>query len=164
MSAPTGSTWTALTAEPLETSRASQWAAVETCGALVAFEGIVRCDSLDGNGVTAIDYECHLTSAVPRLGEIADAARVRWPDLGRIVLWHRTGVVALGDASVLVVVSAPHRDAAFTAARFCIDVTKQCVPIWKHEHRGADVTPTSHGVDIIDVDEAARRWGADVLD
>jgi molybdopterin synthase catalytic subunit len=146
----------------LQISAASRWVAVRTCGAVVAFEGIVRDHSDAGNGVTAIDYESHAGYAVARLTAVAEAARTRWPDLGRIVLWHRTGFVSLGEASVLVVVSAPHREAAFTAARFCIDVTKECVPVWNHEHRGGRVGSMSDGIDIDDVQQAAARWDARV--
>jgi molybdopterin synthase catalytic subunit len=64
---------------------------------------------------------------------IADEMRARWPALGRIALLHRTGVVDIGDAAVVVAVSAPHRAEAFEAARFAIDTLKRTVPIWKRE-------------------------------
>jgi molybdopterin synthase catalytic subunit len=60
-------------------------------------------------------------------------ARRRWPTLGRVALLHRTGVVQLGDAAVVVAVSAPQRSEAFDAARFAIDELKRSVPIWKRE-------------------------------
>ena len=64
---------------------------------------------------------------------MAAEARARWPVVGRIALLHRTGVVDVGDAAVVVAVSAPHRAEAFEAARFCIDTLKRSVPIWKRE-------------------------------
>ena len=70
-----------------------------------------------------------------------------WPALGRIALLHRTGPLAVTDAAVVVVVSAPHRAEAFDAARFCIDTLKATVPIWKKEtwaggeDWGTDATP-----------------------
>jgi molybdopterin synthase catalytic subunit len=70
---------------------------------------------------------------VPRLREVADEARVHWPVVGRIALLHRVGVLDIGDSAVVVAVSAPHRDEAFAAARFCIDALKRSVPIWKRE-------------------------------
>lgn len=155
---PSGATWTTITAEALDPAEASRWVALESCGAVVLFEGIVRDHSRDGAGVTAIDYESHARYAESRLTAIADAARVRWPDLGRIALWHRVGVVALTESSVLVAVSAPHREAAFSAARFCIDLVKECVPMWKHEHRSGHVTTVIDGADIVDVHDAAARW------
>ena len=60
-------------------------------------------------------------------------ARQRWPDVGRIVMLHRTGRLAVTDAAVVVAVSAPHRQVAFDAAHFCIDTVKATVPIWKRE-------------------------------
>ena len=70
---------------------------------------------------------------VPRLAAIAGEARSRFPTVGRIVLLHRIGVVPVGDSSVVVVASAPHRPEAFDAARFGIDTLKATVPIWKRE-------------------------------
>lgn len=70
---------------------------------------------------------------MPRLALIADEMRKRWPTLGRIVLLHRVGVVPVGESSVVVVASAPHRPEAFAAARFGIDTLKSSVPIWKRE-------------------------------
>ena len=64
---------------------------------------------------------------------IAAEARSRWPELGRLVLLHRTGPVPLGTSAVVVVASAPHRGEAFDAARFAIDALKATVPIWKRE-------------------------------
>jgi molybdopterin synthase catalytic subunit len=67
------------------------------------------------------------------LGAFPGSIRIRWPDLGRLVMLHRVGSVPIGESSVVVVASAPHRDAAFTAARFGIDTLKATAPIWKRE-------------------------------
>ena len=64
---------------------------------------------------------------------IVAAARERWPELGRAVVWHRIGHIELGEASVVVVVSTPHREEAFDACRYLIDTLKATAPIWKHE-------------------------------
>ena len=69
----------------------------------------------------------------PGCGALAAEVRSRWPVVGRVALLHRTGVVELGDAAVVVAVSAPHRGEAFEAARFAIDELKRTVPIWKRE-------------------------------
>ena len=91
-------------------------------------------------GVTELVYEAYETEAVPRLGAIAAEMRRRWPGLRRVALLHRTGSLGLTESSVVVAVSAPHREAAFEAARFGIDTLKATVPIWKQEHHdgGAD--------------------------
>ena len=80
----------------------------------------------DGFSVVAISENAPFAA-------IADEARRRWPDLGRIALIHRVGRIELGESSVLCVVSAPHRPEAFVAARFAIDAVKASAPIWKHE-------------------------------
>lgn len=122
-----------LTSDSLDVGRLYDWAVRPDCGAVVVFSGTVR-DHADGrDSVTHIDYEAYDEQAVVRLRRIADEARQRWHHLGRIALVHRTGVLTLGESSVVVVVSAPHRPEAFEAARFCIDTLKKSVPIWKRE-------------------------------
>ena len=103
------------------------------------FSGTAR-DHSDGRpDVMVLEYEAYEEQVVPRLAAIADEARVRWPSLGRLVLLHRTGRVPVGESSVVVVASAPHRGDAFAAARFCIDTLKATVPIWKREQwRGGE--------------------------
>ena len=125
--------WVALSAEPLDQQLASEWVGLPSCGAVVVFAGLVR-ESADGiDGVTSIDYEAWAEEVVPRLEAIAADCRRRWPDLGRLVLWHREGTVALGEASVVIAVSAPHRGSAYEASRHAIDTLKATVPIWKKE-------------------------------
>jgi molybdopterin synthase catalytic subunit len=70
---------------------------------------------------------------VPKLAEIAAEARARWPMTGRVVLVHRIGTLELGESSVVVAVSSPHRAEAFAAARYAIDALKVSVPVWKRE-------------------------------
>ncbi|HEY3834754.1 MAG TPA: molybdenum cofactor biosynthesis protein MoaE [Acidimicrobiia bacterium] len=136
----TGRDWIALTNEALPLDAAASWCATPGAGAVVSFTGIVR-DHADGrSGVRAMTYEAYEEPARARLAELAAAVRDRWPVVERIALLHRLGDLELSEASVLVVVSTPHRDAAFEAARFAIDELKQTVPIWKKEHwaDGAD--------------------------
>jgi molybdopterin synthase catalytic subunit len=125
--------WFGLTAETLPVTEAAAWARLARCGAVVTFDGTAR-DHSDGRpGVHALEYEAYESQVEPRLAAIAAEARVRWPDLGRIAMIHRMGPVGLGESAVVVAVSAPHRDNAFAAARFCIDTLKATVPIWKRE-------------------------------
>ena len=130
---PDGADWTGLTPAPLPVEEASSWAVVAGCGALVAFTGTVRDHAEGRTGVTQLEYEAYEEGAAARLGQVAAEARRRWPVIGRLVLLHRLGPLAVGDAAVLVVVSTPHRDDAFEAARWCIDTVKATVPIWKRE-------------------------------
>lgn len=85
-----------------------------------------------GREVRGLAYEAFEPMAVDVLGEIADEIETRF-GVRRIAIIHRTGEVPLGETSVLVVAAAPHRDAAFDAARYAIDETKARAPIWKAE-------------------------------
>lgn len=125
--------WLALTDAPLPAGTVHDWAVRPGCGAVVVFSGTVR-DHADGRpGVTRLEYEAYEDQVVGRLAEIAEAARKRWTDLGRVALLHRTGPLELTDVSVICAASAPHRPEAFEATRFLIDTLKATVPIWKKE-------------------------------
>jgi molybdopterin synthase catalytic subunit len=124
----------ALTREVLPVADLTTWATTPRAGAVVTFLGVVR-DHADGrDGVTGLSYEAYEEAAEERLAAVAGGARTRFPEVERIALVHRLGDLTLSEASVLVVVSAPHRGVAFDAARFCIDTLKETVPIWKREH------------------------------
>jgi molybdopterin synthase catalytic subunit len=125
--------WIALTNDPLPNGEVMDWASLPECGAVVCFAGIVRAESGDRTGVTALSYEAYESQAITRLQEVAAEARRRWPDISRIALLHRLGTLQLSEASVIVVVSSPHRPDSFEAGRFCIDTLKETVPIWKAE-------------------------------
>lgn len=85
-----------------------------------------------GRTVESLEYEAHDTMALAVLGEIADEISTRF-GVTRVAIVHRTGEVPLGEASIAVVAVAPHRGAAFDAARYAIDETKARAPIWKAE-------------------------------
>ena len=128
-----GDTWIGLFDQALPLEEASAWAVLPSCGAVVTFSGTARDHSAGRDGVSRLEYEAYESQVIPRLGEIAEAARNRWDDLGRIVLLHRIGEVPIAESAVVVVVSSPHRANAFEAARFAIDTLKATVPIWKRE-------------------------------
>jgi molybdopterin synthase catalytic subunit len=129
-----GSDWVAIGPDPLPVAAATAWASIPSAGAVVVFIGIVRDHAEGRDGVTALTYEAYETEAARVMTDIVGAARARHHDLGRVALLHRTGRLDLGEASVAVVVSSPHRAEAFDAARYCIDTLKETVPIWKQEH------------------------------
>jgi len=145
-------TWVALTEEPLPLGTIADWAVRPDCGGLVVFSGIVRDHAEGRPGVTELTYEAYAEEVEPRLAEIARTARERWTDLGRLALLHRSGRLAVGESSVLVVASAPHRAEAFQAARYCIDALKASVPIWKREPwaDGEDWGLDAHAVEPVD--------------
>ncbi len=103
------------------------------CGAVVTFLGTVR-DLTDGQETASLDYEAYAGMAEKKMGEIESETRCRWP-VGDMMMVHRVGRLAVGDVSVAVAVSCPHRGQAFDACRFAIDRLKELVPIWKKENR-----------------------------
>jgi molybdopterin synthase catalytic subunit len=114
----------------------------------VCFLGVVRDHAEGVDDVRALTYEAFEERAAERLAEIAAETRRRWPAVERLVLLHRLGEVALSQASVLVVASAPHRGEAFEAARFAIDTLKVTVPIWKQEHHGGGSEWSAHAAPV----------------
>ena len=101
-------------------------------GAVVAFEGVVRNNS-KGRPTRFLDYECYETMAIKVMADIAREIAAM-PGVGRIALVHRLGRMEIGEASVVVVVTAPHRRPAFDAALEGINRLKRLVPIWKKEY------------------------------
>lgn len=130
---PIGGDWTALVDGPLPVAEASAWVVRPDCGAVVTFTGTARNCSEGRPGVDRLTYEAYTEQVGPALDRVAADLRSRWPNVGRVVLLHRVGDVAIGQEAVVVAVSAPHRDEAFQAARFAIDAVKETVPIWKRE-------------------------------
>ena len=150
---PISDDWIALTNQSLDVGIATDWVALPSCGAVVVFSGLVR-DHADGSsGVTHIDYEAWAEQVIPRLTAVVEEARRRWPDLGRVALWHREGRVLLSESSVVVAVSSPHRGAAFDACEFAIDTLKESVPIWKKEFFDGGSQWARAAQHITDVDE-----------
>jgi len=102
-------------------------------GAICTFLGTTRETSAgDERPVEALDYEAYVELARADFEAIAAEARERWGPLA-IAIVHRTGRVALGEASVAVAVGSPHRGASFDACEFAIDTLKARAPIWKRE-------------------------------
>ena len=79
-----------------------------------------------------LDYHAYEEMALKELRKLGEAAREKWSTT-RMVIWHRLGPVAVGEASVVIAVSCPHRADAFAACRYVIDTLKEAVPIWKRE-------------------------------
>lgn len=152
---------------PLALAEVMSWVSRPDCGAVVTFCGTVRDHSEGRQGVTSLEYEAYLEQVEPRLGSVSSAARKRWSEIGRIALLHRIGRLELGEISVVVAVSTPHRAEAFEAARFCIDTIKTSVPIWKREtwSDGTEWAVCSHElVDAGDFAEGAPAGTAQMAD
>jgi YD repeat-containing protein len=120
-----------LTEEPLDPADALAFVADPAAGGLVLFAGTVRDHSAAGR-VTALDYEAWGEMAEARMEAIGREMFERWP-VRKVALLHRTGRLDVGETSVVVCCSAPHRAEAFEAARHGIERIKRDVPIWKKE-------------------------------
>jgi molybdopterin synthase catalytic subunit len=121
-----------IVAHPIDPAAVMAAVADTGAGATVTFTGTTR-DHNDGRRVIRLEYEAYPEMALAEMRKIGETARQRWP-IARIAIVHRIGVVPIGEASVVIAVSAGHRGAAFEACRLVIDRLKEVVPIWKKEH------------------------------
>jgi molybdopterin synthase catalytic subunit len=124
-----------LTDQPVDVATLARSVMRESDGACVTFEGAVR-NHHQGKAVVSIFYDAYRPMAEKELGLIVNALRTEFPDVA-IALQHRLGELMVGDVSIAIACSSPHRAEAFTACRQLIDRIKQTVPIWKKE-RGPD--------------------------
>src|SRR5947209_9501105 len=121
-----------LTPDPIDYHGLTEAVRRPHCGAVALFLGTVR--DLTGDFRTvALDYEAYAPMAEKKLAEIEAGVRRRWP-VGDVALVHRLGRLDVGEVSVAVAVSCPHRADAFDACRYAIDALKDAVPIWKKEN------------------------------
>ena len=136
-----------ITREPIDSSTVLAAVSDPDCGANLLFLGTTR--RLTGDVETLeLNYECYEGMAEKELQKLCDEAIERW-DLRGLNVVHRIGTVPVGEASLAVAVSSPHRVAAFEAAQWLIDTLKQVVPIWKQEvtrNDGSDWVHPESGV------------------
>ena len=125
-------TFTLLSVGPLDVDELRRKVDDPACGATVLMTGQVR-DHHQGRAVERLVYEAYDGMAAEVLAAMAEEAADRWPQV-RVALAHRTGMLEVGETSVVVAVSAPHRAEAFAACRWCIDTLKERLPVWKQEH------------------------------
>jgi molybdopterin converting factor subunit 1 len=122
----------ALTRHKIDTQELTARMLAPSDGAVIAFEGVVR-DNTKGRPTLFLEYECYEPMAVKMMAQIGrEIAGSMW--IGRIAMVHRLGRLEIGEASVVIVVTAPHRKPAFEAALEGINRLKKLVPIWKKEH------------------------------
>lgn len=154
--------WLEITDTTLDVGAVYDWSVTDSCGAVVVFSGTVRNHSEGRTGVHTLSYEAFQEEVIPKCREIVTEMKNQWNDLGRIALIHRVGDLKLGESSVLVVVSAPHRPEAFEAARFGIDALKATVPIWKREawEDGSDWALGAQHITSVDQVETASQQKA----
>ncbi|MBX3070341.1 MAG: molybdenum cofactor biosynthesis protein MoaE [Thermomicrobiales bacterium] len=120
-----------ITEDPIDTAEVERFVAEPGAGAVVTFVGTVR-NVARGRSVIRLDYEAYAPAAEKMLERIGDEMFEFW-EVSQIAIVHRTGSLAVGEASVAIAVSSPHRAAAFDACRHAIERIKEIVPIWKKE-------------------------------
>jgi molybdopterin synthase catalytic subunit len=125
--------WVEVVALPLEVATAAAFVGTPASGAAVVFLGTVRDHAPGKTGVTHLEYEAYEGVVEPKIAEIVAEARERWP-LQKVAALHRVGDLVVGEISVVVAASSPHRADAFAGARYVIDELKKRAPIWKKEH------------------------------
>ena len=118
--------------EPIDTATLVRHVRTDSDGAIVTFDGCVR-DNSHGRRTLYLNYESYESMALTKLKEIAVDIHAKFA-VDRISIAHRLGRLEIGETSVFIAVSAPHRAAAFDACRFAIDALKRTVPIWKKEY------------------------------
>src|SRR5436190_14008626 len=126
-----GARRTALVEGTIDESAVEDGLATAAHGALVTFVGRARNNADDGREVLELEYEAYGPMAERVLEEIAAEAAERWNASVGVV--HRVGLVPIGEAAVLIVCAAAHRDAAYQASRYVIEAIKERLPIWKRE-------------------------------
>ncbi|HET8796356.1 MAG TPA: molybdenum cofactor biosynthesis protein MoaE [Thermoanaerobaculia bacterium] len=124
-----------LTDDPIDPQALVRRVMRRSDGAYVLFEGVVR-DHHEGKAVESIDYEAYRPMAEREMEKILREVAAQFPEVALAAL-HRLGHLIVGDSSIAIVASAPHRAEAFAACRMVIDRIKETVPIWKKE-RGPD--------------------------
>ena len=120
-----------VTEEPLSLEAVAAEVADERAGAVATFTGTVRRQSR-GREVTRLEYEAYAEMAEEMMAGLARELEARY-DLCTVAMHHRVGTLAIGEASVVVAVSAPHRQDALAACKDAIDTLKETVPLWKKE-------------------------------
>jgi molybdopterin synthase catalytic subunit len=120
-----------ITEEPLSIEALHALVLRPGAGAVSHFVGVVR-DSNLGRAVDHLEYDAYPAMATKKMREIAEEVRERWP-INAIAMHHRVGRLAIGEASVAIAVSSPHRADGIAACHYAIDRLKQVVPIWKKE-------------------------------
>jgi MoaE-MoaD fusion protein len=132
MTATTDSDWFELLQTPIDPAAAVRYVRADGDGAIVTFDGFVRNES-HGRRTLYLEYEAYETMALAKMREIGGEIHRRFA-IHHIAMLHRLGRLEIGETSVFIAVSAPHRAAAFDACRHAIDTLKRTVPIWKKEY------------------------------
>ena len=122
----------AITEEPIDEAQLRRAVEDPGAGAILSFLGVTR-NQTGGRQVEYLEYEAYAQMAEKRMAAVAEEIRARWPSVKGVAIVHRVGRLGIGDASIGIAVSAPHRVEAFAACRYAIDRAKEHLPVWKKE-------------------------------
>ena len=120
-----------ITSDPLEPNSVTEIVRKNSNGAVITFLGTTR-DSTDGKNVNYLEYEAYQPMAQNMIQQIFDEVKERW-EIEDLAISHRLGKVEIGEISMVVAISSPHRKQAFEAGQYSIDRIKEIVPVWKKE-------------------------------
>lgn len=120
-----------ITQSPLSIDEVVDKARSDSSGAIVTFIGTVRNESM-GKRVLYLEYDAYKEMAIKKMKEIAEEVRKKWK-IDRMAITHRVGRLEIGEESIVIAISAPHRKEAIEACHYTIDRFKEIVPIWKKE-------------------------------
>ncbi len=120
-----------ITADPLDPQPLVEHVRRDESGAVVLFLGVVRNNNL-GRRVFHVEYDAYPQMAEKELRQVAEEVMSRWP-ITDIAIAHRTGRLEIGETSLIIAVSSPHRQEAFEACQHVVNRIKEVVPIWKKE-------------------------------
>ncbi len=122
----------AVVSEPIDEAALRARVSDPAAGAVLVFVGTTR-NQTRGRRVEYLEYEAYEPLALRQMEQIAQEIRERWPDVKGVAIVHRVGRLEIGEASIGIAVSSPHRATAFAACRYAIDRAKESLPIWKKE-------------------------------
>lgn len=124
--------WIEISEKALKIEQAVNFVVCSSTGAVSTFIGTTR-DVFEGKRVVYLEYEAYESMAISELKKISAKIRQKWPGVAKIALLHRTGRVDIGESSVIIAISSPHRKESLEAVEFAIETLKASVPIWKRE-------------------------------
>jgi molybdopterin synthase catalytic subunit len=122
-----------MTSDPISLDLLARELSLAENGAQIVFSGVVR-DHNRGRRVVAVTYDAHVVLAEKTFREIGEEARARWGERLSVAIVHRSGRLGVGEASLVIAVGSPHREAAFEASRYVLEQLKTRSPVWKQEH------------------------------
>ena len=134
--------------QPMDTALLLERARRADCGAILLFLGTTR-EWTGTQHTLFLEYDAYHAMAIGELQRLADTAMDRW-EIRQVTIVHRLGRVEVAEASIAIVVSSPHRQAAFEAGEWLIDMVKQQIPIWKRDHDANGTSDWLHPIAKMD--------------